>query len=274
LDPSIEPRAGFWRRASAVLVDIVIVCAPLQVVAIVLFATTSGMVQNSSGIVFRTCVPAKEIPQGLTPPPPANANAATECSARFFGMETARTLTVSRIQREGATTVSVKRNYMLDRSGHVINGYPLDWVVAALFALYVIAFETRRGATIGDRVLGISVFSTQDGTSKPPLRRIVARNLAKLAGFAPMLAVALYYSIIYVCTVLFWLARRKADAAPFKSTSYRTFSTQRFPRFFSRATSGVTIGGLMTIAPHNRRSASPRRPGRLRHLRESAMAPL
>ena len=43
-------RAGFWRRAVAFLVDVVIVAVPMQVIVIIMFALTGGAVQGNFGI--------------------------------------------------------------------------------------------------------------------------------------------------------------------------------------------------------------------------------
>ena len=67
--PPDLPRAGFWRRWLALLIDTIIVALPFQMLAAVLFAMTAGMVQMDSGL-FSSCEVGKIIPQGLDPPPP------------------------------------------------------------------------------------------------------------------------------------------------------------------------------------------------------------
>src|SRR5262245_54723119 len=121
-DLPVVPRAGFWRRLVAFVIDIAIVSVPFQLVAAILFATTSGWIQYSGGITFTRCEDSREVPEGLAPPPPAGSNLARDCRVYFFGAETARRLRVGRVTRDGATTKFIWRDYMLDREGHPING--------------------------------------------------------------------------------------------------------------------------------------------------------
>jgi RDD family len=194
----IGPRAGFWRRLLAWIIDIAVVSVPFQIIAAILFATTAGWIQQSAGITFATCVQSREIPDGLSPPPPAGFNFARECRVFFFGAETARTLQVARITKEGRITKTVWRGYMLDRDGHPIDGVSIDWLVVAVLIAYLFALETRTGATLGDRWMRVRVI---DGLAPDacgvPLRKIIIRYLAMLIGFAPMIAVWLVYAVRY-----------------------------------------------------------------------------
>jgi uncharacterized RDD family membrane protein YckC len=180
------------------VIDGIIISLPFQVIAAVLFAATSGWIQQSSGITFTTCMESREIPAGLDPPPPTGSNFARECRVLFFGAETARSLQVGRVTREGTTTKAVWRGYMLDRDGHPINGVSVDWLVLIAFVAYLLTMETRTGATLGDRWMHIRVVDAlAPGADGVPLRKIIMRYLAMLIGFAPVLAVALVYFARY-----------------------------------------------------------------------------
>jgi hypothetical protein len=62
---------------------------------------------------------------------------------------------------------------------------------------YMVAMETRTGATLGSRAMRICVIdaATLAGPSVP-LRKIVLRYLAMLIGFLPILAVLLIFLIV------------------------------------------------------------------------------
>src|SRR5262249_46472773 len=129
------------------------------------------------------------------PPPPPGSNCARECKVyAFFGAQTARSLQVGRVTKEGATTKTVWRGYMLDRHGRPIDGVSADWIVMTALIAYLLAMETRTGATLGDRAMRIRVIDAAvPAGPSVPLRKIVTRYLAASVGFLPMLAVALAY---------------------------------------------------------------------------------
>jgi hypothetical protein len=115
------PRAGFWRRWLATLIDSVVVMFPFQILAAVLFAMTAGTVQMDSGF-YRYCAAANTVPQSLDPPPPHDSNFARVCRISFFGAPTGAILTVGRVTRDGSATTTVSQGYMLDKDGTPIHG--------------------------------------------------------------------------------------------------------------------------------------------------------
>jgi hypothetical protein len=140
-------RAGFWRRSLA-LIDGIIISLPFQVVVAILFAATSGRIQQEVGLTYTNCSIRQTVPDGLAPPPPAGSNFARECNVYFFGAQTARTLEVGRVTKEGAITKTVSRYYMLDRHGRPIDGVSADGIVMMAFIAYLLATEARTGAGI------------------------------------------------------------------------------------------------------------------------------
>src|SRR5262249_25574786 len=193
-DQPVGVRAGFWRRSLALLIDGIIISLPFQVVVAILFAATSGRIQQEVGLTYTNCSIRQTVPDGLAPPPPAGSNFARECNVYFFGAQTARTLEVGRVPKEGAITRAVRRYYMLDRHGRPIDGVSADGIVMMVFIAYLLATEARTGATLGDRAMRIRVVDAAvPAAPSVPLRKIVTRYLAASVGFLPMLAVALAY---------------------------------------------------------------------------------
>jgi uncharacterized RDD family membrane protein YckC len=186
------PRAGFWRRWLATIIDMIVVIVPFQVVAAILFAVTVGGVQMNSGL-FTSCAPATTVPKALDPPPPHDSNFATNCHVSFFGATTGATLIVGRTTREGTTTTTVRQGYMLDAEGKPINGASIDWIVQLAFLGYLIGMVWKTGRTVGARTVGVRVVNAaQPGTPGVPLRQAFMRYLAMAIGFVPMFAILIY----------------------------------------------------------------------------------
>jgi uncharacterized RDD family membrane protein YckC len=196
-DPPAEPtrRGGFWRRAGAFIIDVLLITVPFQIAVAALYPMTDGAIQMSSGIVMSLCQNRTNVvtlPAGLDPPPPTGANYTSTCRASFFGFETARWLTVGRETREGAITRKVWRTYPLDRQGRLTKAYVVDWIAYLALFLYLVALEHRLGATLGKQWLGLRVIDIrQMDRSGIPLGKAFARNLLLWIGAYPMLVALL-----------------------------------------------------------------------------------
>jgi uncharacterized RDD family membrane protein YckC len=187
------PRAGFWRRLLSILIDAVIVLVPFQVLAAILFAATAGTVQMYGGLAFNFCEPVKTIPQSLDPPPPHDSNFAQVCRVTFFGATTGVVLTVARVTRVGSGTRMVRQGYMLNQRGDPVHGVSLDWIAGIVFLAYLLGTISRRGRTLGGRLLGTKVIDVAaPERSGVPITRAIARYLALLVGFVPGFALLAY----------------------------------------------------------------------------------
>jgi uncharacterized RDD family membrane protein YckC len=189
------PRAGFWRRWLATIIDTIVVMFLFQLLVAVLFALTAGAVQMDSGL-FSICTAEKTLPQqALDPPPPHDSNFARTCRFSFFGARTGSTLTVGRITREGTTTTTVEQGYMLDKDGKPIRGTSIDGIAELALLGYLIAMIWKTGRTLGARVLRVRVVDiAAPTTSGIPLHKVIARYLAMTIGSLPLFVVLLYQS--------------------------------------------------------------------------------
>jgi RDD family len=205
-----QPRAGLLRRSFAILLDFIIVVAPVQIIVAVLFAATAGHVQLMQGLTLTHCVATGHMPDNLNPPPPAGANWAKDCRVTFFGAEIARTLTVGHIDRPSgtaSTSVSVgvhfidrlfgkkealtdPETYTLDREGKPIRGaVALDWLAYVVLFGYLVWTESRTGRSLGDRAMGIVVIDTAaagNASWQVPAGKMIIRYLALMAGLLPL----------------------------------------------------------------------------------------
>ena len=86
------------------------------------------------------------------------------------------------VTKNGGIVTAVWRSYMLDREGHPINGVSIDLFVMAVFIAYVIAMETRTGATLGGRATRI---------------RVLNAAATDASGVAPILAIVLFFYVFY-----------------------------------------------------------------------------
>jgi uncharacterized RDD family membrane protein YckC len=189
------PRAGFWRRWLAAVIDGIIVMIPFQMLAVVLFATTAGMIQMDNGF-FSSCMNGTTIPRGLDPPPPRDSNAIRVCRISFFGAPTGATLSVARVAHDGGATATVSQTYMLDTDGTPVRGRSIDWIFQLAFVGYLIVMIWKSGKTLGSRILKVRVIDTANpGAAGVPLRKTIVRYLAMMIGAAPAIAIFLYQRI-------------------------------------------------------------------------------
>src|SRR5262249_44052909 len=115
--------------------------------------------------------------------PPAGLNLVRECNAYFFGAQTARVLQVRRATKEGTTTNADWLTYGLDRNDHPVR-LAGEWIMTLTLIDYLVATETRTGATLGKYAMGIRVIDAAAPVgSTVPLRKIVLRYLVMLIGF-------------------------------------------------------------------------------------------
>jgi uncharacterized RDD family membrane protein YckC len=100
----------------------------------------------------------------------------------------------------GVWGARVTKNFanMLDRGGHLINGVSVDWIAILALIAYLVAMETRTGATLGKRAMQLRVIdSAAPVGSRVPPRKIVLRYLVMAIGILPILVLNLAVPLIY-----------------------------------------------------------------------------
>jgi hypothetical protein len=195
---SIEvQRGGFWRRALAVFIDLIVIGLVLQIFALVLFPVSNGRVQFASGVIVRRdCHPRQELPDEISIPAEFGANFIAECEASILGAVTSRTLIVGRRTVEAGVTTFTQLGYMLDRQGKPIHGIPLD--VLILPSLIALRWGLDRGkASPGRRLSGIRLLKQSD-LETPPTASMINRRYAAVS--LPLLPVWIWsaYGSIFV----------------------------------------------------------------------------
>ncbi len=187
-------RGGFWRRAGAFLIDVLIIVVLLQVAALAAFPLTNGLVQYGGGLEFRSCRRLASPPAELRVPPDFAANYALDCVSTFFGLPVARTVTIGRSTREGRIAKNVWFVFMADADGKPVRGFSMDLLWLPLLFLYRIVLERRNGQTVGKRATRVRVVEGTPGTLR--VGAAAKRNLLLLLPFLPALALQAYGSLL------------------------------------------------------------------------------
>lgn len=190
-----RPRAGFWRRLLAFIIDMAVVLIPLQIVVTILFAQTNGAIQGSFGALrSTTCTPVKTLPEMLQPAPPAGYNFILDCKTGLVhGFETSRSLTVGKETQTGDTRSTVSVTYPLGADGKPKdNVFYVNWLAILILFAYLVFMESRSGVTFGKRCVDVRAIDLADSAQVGlPVRKAVTRQLAKLIGSIPAFSVLL-----------------------------------------------------------------------------------
>jgi len=225
LTDSVElQRGGFWRRTFALFIDLAAIIAVLQMTAVVLFPLTNGHVQFSGGPLYAlNCEYLESVPEGLSISAEFAANSITDCQQSLLGRPTSRTLSVSRITRDGAVTKVAQIRHMLDAEGKPARGLPLDILILPL--LIALRFALDRigaslfvgslfggslfGGSLGRRICRIRLWSRSDGQYPPPASSVNRRYAALALPLAPTWIWSAYGALFpgpeLVGTAWYWL---------------------------------------------------------------------
>ena len=186
LTDSVEfVRGGFWRRALAVLIDLIAIAAVLQLAALALFPLSNGHVQFSGGPFYAlNCQKLDQVPEGLRISAGFGASTMTDCRQSLLGLPTARTLTVSRTTQDGAVTRVTTVRHMLDAHGKATGGWPLDIFILPLLIGFRFWLD-RIGGSLGRRICRIGLSDGLNGHYPPPATLVNRRYAALALPLAP-----------------------------------------------------------------------------------------
>jgi uncharacterized RDD family membrane protein YckC len=196
-------RARFWRRLFAFIIDGLLISLVLGLVGLLLFAPTNGRVRVSTLPIFKNdcSVPTSDFAE-LHIPPDFHITNAARCTKSLLGHVFDRTLTVAEVTRSGSVTYTRSFTAAIDIDGHPIAAFYLDYMFVIILAAYLVVFEWRRGATVGQDLLGMHVQSLGGGplTFTQAAKRLIMRYVP----FAPFI-VANYLAMMVDTARLFEL---------------------------------------------------------------------
>jgi hypothetical protein len=178
-------RGGFWRRAGALVIDLVALMAALQLLATVLFPLTNGQVQFAGGFYGYSCHKLDSVPEGVSIPAEFKPDAITDCRQVLLGGTSARVLRVARNTQAGAITKTAFHTFLLDAYGKPIKVPPLDSLLLPLLFALRYLFD-RVGGSVGRRICRVRLADAGCGNYPPansPLNRRYAALLLPLAPY-------------------------------------------------------------------------------------------
>ena len=178
-------RGGFWRRAGALVIDLLALMAALQLLAMVLFPLTGGRVQFAGGIYGYSCQKLDAVPVGISIPAEFKPDTITDCRQMLFGGTSARVLRAIRNTQSGTVTKTAFHAFLLDADGKPLRGPSLDSLLLPLLFALRYLFD-RAGGSVGRRICRIRLSDAGCGNYPPtnsPLNRRYAALLLPLAPY-------------------------------------------------------------------------------------------
>jgi hypothetical protein len=200
-------RGGFWRRALAILIDLIAIGAVLQLAALVLFPLSNGHVQFSSGPFHAlNCQNLESVPEPLAISAEFGPNSITDCRRTLFGLPTARTLNLSRITEDGGVTKVAQVRHMLDADGMPVRGWPLEIFILPLLIALRFWLDHGRGSP-GRRICRLRLADGMDRLPPPPTS-LNGRYAALALPLAPLWLWSAYGALFpgqELGTAMYWL---------------------------------------------------------------------
>lgn len=163
--PPAEIRAGFWRRALAILIDVALVALASASIGAILLGLTDGRVRIGSTLIDITICSPVDPQQFKLPSPPSSFHVTNtdQCAKSFFGIVHDRFVRVSEVTHSGLTTYSRALTYPIDADGRVVSVHYIDYLIYVLLLAYVVLMEWLCGWTIGKEIMRIRVQSLGGG---------------------------------------------------------------------------------------------------------------
>lgn len=155
------PRAGFWDRATAIAVDLLIINLVIAVIGLALTGVADAKVRvNNTVLNVVDCTAAGPVPAGLALPSGFEAGDARRCTRSVLGIAHDWEFVVSE-KATAAEDPKDRRRIRLpiDRMGQPVQVFYLDDLRLIVLGVYLFVLEWRFGASLGKRVFGMRVQS-------------------------------------------------------------------------------------------------------------------
>jgi uncharacterized RDD family membrane protein YckC len=167
----LSPRAGFWRRLFAFLIDFALIIAITGPIGLWLGSATSGSVRISNTIVDSSVCMGGTMPPELQLPSDFKVTNIVQCTKYFFGIPHDWVLSLIERTPLGSNSAYTRGvTVPLDPTGQLTNPFYVDILAPFLLAAYLFLAERKFGSSVGKRTLRVVVRSI-DGK---PLRAIQA----------------------------------------------------------------------------------------------------
>lgn len=179
-------RAGFMRRAAAILIDLLLLLSIVTVIGVPLAKLSGGAVRVQNALVKNAdCKTLATLPAGIQLPDGFKPTTIASCTYSSFGSPFNWTLVAQQIVEHdfkiGDTeyTASKKLSYTYPLSPYGLPTEPfyLDEYALVLFVLYFIVLEWMFGGTLGKRILGMRVQSL--GGERAGLVQAIKRSVMR-----------------------------------------------------------------------------------------------
>ena len=163
--PRPAKRAGFWRRAAAFVIDLVLVNMLVAAIGLAATELTGGSVRVANALDdVRRCGAWHPIPPELPVPSEFAGGDMRRCTRSVYGFDYDRMLVV----REAASSYIAETDrkqitIAIDANGRPVRAFYLDSLTPLVLAVYLLLLERRYRATLGKRVLGIEVLTLDGG---------------------------------------------------------------------------------------------------------------
>ena len=169
-----------FHRASAFIIDYLLVLLVIQIIATLAFSVTAGRVQSMGPLQIWSCRWPPELPVSF-PYGTIDVSAAERevqqsvCTHGLPSMPHAHVLQVTASQKTGRWTINQTDRIALDTQGRAVWILWLGAFAIPLLWIYRTLFESRTGQTLGKHWLGLRVSSRQH--QLPSWKQSAVRNL-------------------------------------------------------------------------------------------------
>ena len=186
--PAAAGRAGFGRRALALVIDILVILTLVTLTGVTLSKLSDGNIRVQSTLLKKAdCKRLDTLPAGLDLPRGFKPTSITGCTYSFLSIPyhwaaTAESVTQQDVTIGGAeytTTKKLAYTYPLDPRGRPADPIEIDSYSFVLYGLYFILLEWLLGGTLAQRLLGMRVRSL--GGRPASLVQVVKRFVPRFA---------------------------------------------------------------------------------------------